>query len=328
MPANLTPQYHKANQRYRAASDPKEQLEALQEMLKVIPKHKGTEHLQADIKRKIKEAKADRQARKKGRQGPSYAVDSGPYPQVVVVGPPNAGKSALITRLTGTELEIAPYPYTTHEPRPAMMPFENTQVQLVDTPPISVDHMEPWLGSLARTGDALLFVVDLAADDLLEAWEGVVARLAGQKLYLGDLPPEQEDTVGAMGQPTLVVANKCDAAGAEDALAILRELHGRFEILAVSAETCEGLEDLRRRIWEMLDLVRAVPKPPGKPPDHEDPILLPRGSTVTDMARAIHGELADHLKRARVWGCADHAEGQWVSRDHVVADGEIFELDT
>jgi ribosome-interacting GTPase 1 len=131
-----------------------------------------------------------------------------------------------------------------------------------------------------------------------------------------------------MAHRTLVVANKCDVPGADDALAILGEVHGRFEILTVSAETCEGLEDLRRRVWEMLDLVRAVPKPPGKSPDYEDPILLPRGSTVTDMARMIHGELAEHLKRARVWGCADHAEGQWVSRDHVVADGEIFELET
>ncbi|MHC4547793.1 MAG: GTPase [Planctomycetota bacterium] len=329
MPANLTPQYFKAQQRYRAASEPREQLAALQEMLRVIPKHKGTEHLQADLKRKIKELRAELHARKKRRKGPSFAVDSGMYPQVVVLGPPNAGKSSLISGLTGTELEVAPYPYTTREPRPAMMPFENTKVQLVDTPPVFQDSMEPWLGSLARTGDAVLIVVDLAAGDLLEACEGMLAQLAGQKLYLGQLPAAQQEVVGAVAQPTLCAANKCDAPGAGDALEIFREVHGkRFAILPVSATTGEGLEELRRRVWALLDLVRAIPKPPGKLPDHDDPILLPRGSTVVDMARAIHGELAENLKRARVWGCADHAEGQWISRDHVVADGEIFELET
>jgi hypothetical protein len=330
VPANLTPQFHKAQQRYRGATEPREQLEALEEMLRVVPKHKGTEHLQADIKRRIKEAKDAAKDRRKHRSGPSHAIPHADYPQIVVLGPPNSGKTELIARLTGAELEIAPYPFTTHEARPAMMPFENTKVQLVDTPPISVDHMEPWLSSLARAADAVLVVVDLAADDLLEATQGVIERLAAHKLYLGTLPDGNEETLGTTAQRTLVAANKCDVDGSDDALAIFTEVYGALfrEILPVSAERCDGLEKLRRRLWAKLDLVRAVPKPPGKPADHEDPILLARGSTVVDMARVIHGDLAEHLKRARVWGCADHAEGQWVARDHVVADGEIFELET
>jgi len=173
-------------------------------------------------------------------------------------------------------------------------------------------------------------VVDLAADDLLEATKGLVERLAAHKLYLGKLPEGKEETLGTMAQRTLVAANKCDVDGSDDALMIFTEVYGALfpEILPVSAERCDGLEKLRRRLWTLLDLVRAVPKPPGQPADHEDPILLPRGSTVVDMARQIHGELAERLKRARVWGCVDHAEGQWVARDHVVADGEIFELAT
>jgi small GTP-binding protein len=330
VPANLTPQYYKAQERYRAATEPKEQLEALQEMLRVIPKHKGTEHLQADIKRKIKEAKEEvKAAKRKGKRGPSYAVDSGEYPQVVVVGPPNSGKSALISSLTGAEFEVAPYPYTTRFPRPAMMPFENTRVQLVDTPPIFVDSMEPWISSLVRAADAALAVVDLAAGDLLEAFEGVLAQLGNHKVFLAEVPEEHQESVGAMEKTTLVVANKIDVDGAAEVLEIFREVFGGgFEIVPVSVETGDGLEALRTRTWQILDLVRAIPKPPGKPPDYEDPILLHRGSTVADMARAIHKELEQQLKRARVWSSPDHAEGTWVARDHVVSDGEIFELET
>lgn len=328
MPANLTPQYRKAQERYRAATEPKEQLDALQEMLRIIPKHKGTEHLQAEIKSKIKATKAALlEGKKKGKRGPSYAIDSGLYPQVVVVGPPNAGKSALIHALTGVELAVAPYPYTTHEARPAMMPFENTRVQLVDTPPISADHMEPWISSLARAGNAVLLVVDLSAGDLLESCKGVLERLAGHKLYLTRIPAEQRGSLGALRKPTLVAANKHDLDDEEIALSIFREVYGDgFEILPVSATTGAGLETLRARIWERLELVRAVPKPHGKRPDYDDPILLPRGSTLFDMARSIHGDLAEHLARARIWDSRDHADGLWVARDHVIEDGEVFEL--
>ena len=327
MPANLTPQYRKAQDRYRAAADPREQLEALREMLRIIPKHKGTEHLQADIKRRIKQANEEAQSGKKKRRGPSYSIDSAGHPQVVLLGPPNGGKSALVRALTGTEQDVAPYPYTTHEPRPAMMPFENTRVQLVDMPPIFPDHMEAWITTIARAGDAVLLVVDLGADDLLEATEAVLRQIGGHKLFLDEIPEAQDEFVGATAKRTIVAANKCDLDDGT-VLDLFREAYGRFRIVPVSAESGEGLEELRQRIWERLDLVRAVPKPPGKPPDDKGPILLPRGSTVVDMARVIHRDLVGTLRRARIWRSPGHAEGTWVSRTHVVQDGEVFELDT
>jgi small GTP-binding protein len=328
LPANLTHQFHRAQERYRAASTPREQLDALQEMLREIPKHKGTDHLQADIKRKIKQAKDEVKAGKKRSGGPSYSIESGEYPQVAVVGPPNSGKSALIDALTGLKLVVAPYPFTTREPHPAMMPFENTRVQLVDLPPISADHMEPWISSIARAADAVLLVVDLEAGDLFETTEAVFDKLSSHKLFLGEVPEDQQAALGSAAKRTLIAANKCDFRDADVVVELFAEVYAtQFPIITASAKTGEGLEDLRSAIWRLLELVRAVPKPPGQEPDYGDPILLPRGSTVLDMARHIHGDLAEHLKRARVWNCGDHADGAWIGRDHVVADGEIFELE-
>ncbi len=327
MPANLTPAYYKAQERYRASSEPREQLAALKEMLQLIPKHKGTEHMQADLKKRIKEANAALKRGKGQRRGPSYAVPSGGYPQVVVVGAPNAGKSALVAALTGTELDVAPYPYATRVPHPAMMPFENARVQLVDMPPIAAEHMEPWIGGIARTADALVVVIDLAAADVLEGYEGVVAQLERHKLCLGDLPEKRRDSVGWVGKRTLLAAAKCDVLDAAGTLEAFVELTGEtFVTVPVSTSSGEGLETLRRAIWDMLDLVRAIPKPPHEPPDFDDPILLPRGGTVLDMARVVHRDVAATLKEVRVWNCADHADGQWIGADHVVADSEIFEL--
>jgi small GTP-binding protein len=327
MPANLTPAYYKAQERYRAATEPREQLAALKEMLQLIPKHKGTEHMQADLKKKIKEAKLALQQGKKQRRGPSYAVPSHGKPQVVVLGAPNAGKSALVAALSGTELTVEPYPYTTREPHPAMMPYENARLQLVDMPPVAAEHMEPWIGGIVRGGDGVLLVVDLAAPDVLEGYEAVLAQLERNKIMLGELPEERRDAVGWMGKRTVVAGAKCDAPDAAETLDVFIELSGDpFVTVPVSVETGEGLEDVRRAVWGMLDLVRAIPKPPHQPPDYEDPILLPRGGTVQDMARVIHRDLATSFKQARVWGCADHADGQWIGADHVVEDGEIFEF--
>jgi ribosome-interacting GTPase 1 len=331
MPANLTPSFLRARERYEAADDPQEQLDALQQMLREIPKHKGTEHLQADIKRRMRQAREailTEGQRRKG--GLSFQVERGRHPQVAVVGAPNTGKSSLVQALTGVALEIAPYPFTTRVPHPAIMPFENARVQLVDLPPIAAEHMDSWLPGIVRSADAVLMVVDLSAGDLLETTEAVIARLGEQKVFLGEVPAEQREVVGATGLRTLIAASHRDLDGAAEALEIFAELYGeRFAMLPVAAAVTpggSGVEELRQGIWRLLDVVRAVPKPPGKPADQADPIVLPRGSTVFDMARCVHREFAERIERARVWHSVDHVDGQWVGRDHVLADLEIVEL--
>ena len=248
MPANLPPQYSKAEEEFRNATAPADRLEKLREMLRLLPKHKGTEKLQSDLKQKISRAKDDLEGAKAGAKKPgvSHRVPKEGAGQVVLVGAPNAGKSALLAALTNAKPEVAPYPYTTRAPYPGMMAWEDVRVQLVDLPPIDADFLEPWVPSLIRSADAALLVADLGDDDVADAVEVALARLAEVRTELvGDLPFDSEDET-IQHVKTILVGTKADAEGAGDRLEILREwFGGRFPIAVTSSTTGLGLDDLR-----------------------------------------------------------------------------------
>ncbi|MEW6365542.1 MAG: GTPase [Acidobacteriota bacterium] len=326
MPANLSPEYKAADARFRQAVTPDEKLEALQEMLATIPKHKGTEKMQADLKKRIARMKLEEEQREKhGKRGGQFRVEKQGAGQAVLVGFPNVGKSSLVAAMTNAHPEVADYPFTTHLPGPGIMPFENVQLQLVDTPPLTEDIMEPWLPDLVRRADIALLVVDAGSDDALEQVEMVRKRFAAMHVDLTSRDPGGTDRQH-LHRRTLLVANKSDAAGAEDRLEILREMCGaEFTILTVSAKTGHGLEDFRRSVWEFMEKIRVYTKVPGKKADKGQPYVLQRGSTVLDLASSIHKDFVAGLKSARIWGSGSH-DGQQVSRDHVLSEGDIVEL--
>jgi len=325
MPANLTPQYLEADRRFKAAKTIEEKVAALEEMLAVIPKHKGTEHLQGDLKRRLAKLRAEAEQARRRRGGFSVSVNREGAGQVVLVGPPNAGKSALVKCLTNAQPEVGEYPFTTRRPIAGMMQFINIQIQLVDLPAISDEYMEPWVPSLVRPADLALLVVDVASPSLLDDVERVIAILGRSKVALvspGSPPPP----LGWANVETLLLANKADAPSAEAALEILRSHYGsRFPAHGVSAQTGVGLEPLRRMIYDGLGIIRVYSKPPGKEPSMQSPVVLPRGSTIVEMAAAIHKDFARQLKFARVWGGTKFS-GQRVQRDYVVQEGDIIEL--
>ncbi|HEY6102160.1 MAG TPA: GTPase [bacterium] len=325
MPANLTPDYMAADKKFKAATTPQDRLVALEEMLSAIPKHKGTEKMQADIKRRIAKLRSETQKRRGAARGkPFYHVDKEGAGQLVLVGAPNSGKSALLRALSHAEPEVAEYPFTTRAPLPGMMTYENIQIQLVDLPPIDAEQSEGWLYGIIRTADGVLLVIDLANDDILAETEEVLRLLreanielrAAPEAPLGDAPQQK---------PTLVVATKLDARGAGERLAIFREFMGsRLTILPVSAQAGTGLDGLREAGFRLLDVIRIYSKPPGKKADFTAPFILKRGATVVDAAEAVHKDLVEKLKYARLWNRTH--QGQMVGRDHLLEDGDILEI--
>jgi ribosome-interacting GTPase 1 len=336
MPANLSPEYKLAEAAYRKARDPKERLLHLREMLRVIPKHKGTEHLQADIKARVKDLTGELEHGPKGgsRSGPALVVRPEGAAQVALVGPPNAGKSLLHARLTASHAHDAPYPFTTQFPEPGMMPFEDIHFQLVDLPAVSPEHPVPWLASALQMADAALLVVDLSAPSCIDAVGAVQALLRERRVYLipqwgaptAAAGPEEGDPF-ALRLPTLLLANKVDeVADAAAELEVLRELAGiTLPMLPISAATGRGLADIGPWLFRELGVIRVYTKLPGKPADRERPFTLRRGQTVRDVARLVHKDLERSLRFARVTGRAGF-EGQHVGPEHAVNDGDVVEL--
>lgn len=328
MPANLTPQYMQAEAEFKQAQTPEDRLECLKKMYALMPKHKGTDKLQAELKSKISEAKEEvERAKKSGKKaGISYKVPKQGAGQYVLLGAPNSGKSRLLTRLTKANPEVAIYPFTTREPIAGMMDWQDVRVQLVDLPPITADFLEPYVTSLTRAADAALLFLDLADDDGPFATQTVIDRLAEHKTILVEQKPTAEVTPGIEHIRTLLVANKSDDPGAGDRLSIAREMFANtFTFHQVDAETGTGLEPLREAIFKFLNVIRVYSKQPGKPADKTAPFTTPIGSTVADFAPLVHRDFGEKLKSARIWGPGVF-DGQSVGREHVLHDGDVVEL--
>jgi ribosome-interacting GTPase 1 len=338
MPANLTPEYRAAEAGFRKARDPRERLECLREMLRVIPKHKGTDHLQGDIKRRIKELSEELERPQKtgGRGGPALVIRPEGAAQISLIGPPNAGKSSLHSRLTGSGAQAAPYPFTTQFPEPGMMPHEDIHFQLVDLPAVSPEHPVPWVASTLQTADACLLVVDLADPASLERVAALHAVLRERRVTLTDCWEPAGAPAGAVAEaedpfalrlPTLLLANKADRlADAQAELQVFLEMTGlRHPAFAVSATTGYGLGQIGPWLFSRLGITRVYTKAPGRPPARDRPFTLLRGGTVEDVARLVHKDLSRSLKYARVWGKSG-LPGQQVGREHPVEDGDVVEL--
>jgi small GTP-binding protein len=324
MPANLPPHYFEAEKAFREAKDPLEKIAALEEMLAIMPKHKGTDHLRAELRSRI--AKLTQQAAKKsGARRASLMIEKEGAAQLAVIGLPNAGKSQLIAAITNASPPVADYPFTTHQALPGMMEFENIKIQLIDTPPLAPQAVEFWMPPMLRKADALLVIIDLSADPT-EQMESITEQLKKMRVLIGDSSAETDPDYTVWRQKALVVGNKSDLDMDERHFATLKaEYVDRFPITAISATGGIGLEELKGEIYRVLDIIRVYTKAPGKKPDPNDPIILKRGSTLADAAEAVHKDFRAKMKYARIWGSAKH-DGVMAKRDHVLEDGDIIEL--
>lgn len=326
MTTNAGPEYREAEARYRSAVTPEEKLAALEEMLRLVPKHKGTEKLQADLKSRISKLKQAPGKKAASKGGPSHKVVREGAGQVALVGPPNGGKSALVATLTNARPEVAPYPMTTFQATPGMMPYQDIAIQLVDLPPVCADHVEPWVYDVIRGADLAWLVASIenplaATDETVE----LLRRKAIGLVPVGGTPPA-ERRPGWIYLDAILVMTGMDRPGADDDLTAFLELtEGAWPALPVSGTSGAGLAELGAATFHALDIIRVYSKEPGKPADRSQPFTLPRGATVDDLARKIHKEIADTLKYARVWGPSAH-DGQQVRGGHTLMEGDVVEL--
>ena len=326
MPTNLPPEYFEVQERYRAAKSPAEKTACLEELISTVPKHKGTDKLRGDLRRRLSKLKTAAQTRKGvSRQVSAFRIDKEGAGQVVVVGPPNVGKSALVAALTNATPEVADYPYTTWTPTPGMMPVENIQIQLIDTPPLNRDFVEPESLNLIRRSDLILLVVDLQTYPIQQL-EDTIAFLQEHSIAPRRLKGRYSEQRRLTFKPLLVLVNKNDDESSDGDFEVLCELlEDDWPLLPVSATTGRNLERLKQVLFEQLEIIRVYSRPPGKEADLSAPFVLKKGSTVADFAGKVHRDFLEKLKTARVWGSAVY-DGQMVGRDHVLHDGDVVEL--
>jgi len=329
MPANLTPEYQRAEQSYREARTPEQRLAALELMLATIPKHKGTDKMQGDIKRRIARLRAEDRSGQKARHVDPYCIEPSGAGQVVLIGMPNVGKSTIVQAVTNAHVLVADYPFATPLPVPGMAKYEDVQIQLVDMPPYTEHGFPPGMVGAIRKADVILIVIDGSADPL-EQLDLALGLLAGRKIVSAGATdrvpetPDDDQPVVWWEKHIIVVVTKIDLAG-EDVIGTLSQLYGDLEFLGLSATAGTNIDALVKRAFQLLNVVRVYAKPPGKKPDLHRPFVLKSGSTLLDMASEIHRDFADRLRFARVWGTGKYP-GQQVAKDYILSDKDVLEI--
>ena len=323
MPANLTPEYFKAEKWFRSAASSDEKILALEQMLRVMPKHKGTDHLRADLRKKLSKLR-EAPTKKHGAHVDIFHVPRSGAGQVVLLGMPNSGKSSIVAALTNAKVAVAEFPFSTHAPVPGIAKFEDVPIQLVDMPPITTDYLAPGQVGTYRNCDLIGIVIDLSAD-LEEQLKVCLDFLDSRSLLVDSETPAVDEHGNALGKSTFCICTKSDIAQPGAIEKLKTSCNRSFEFIEISTETRAGMDELPERLFRLLNLIRVYAKPPGKPADMTDPFTLPAGSTVMDLARAIHRQLAEKLRFARIWGTGVY-DGQNAQRNHVLCDKDIIEL--
>jgi len=336
MPANLPPEYFDAEKRFKQAATSAEKIVALEDLIGTVPKHKGTDKLRADLRRRLSQLRKEAISKKKGSRGDLYVVQKEGAAQIALVGFPNSGKSSLLASLTKATPVIAEYPISTLTPLPGMMPFEDIQIQLVDLPPIGNESTDGWVSGILRYADALLLILDIKEDPDIQA-ELLFEQLERWNIKIPPTPPlvkgggggltrKAEGRTFGIFKRALIVANKNDLTGEENGFIKLRERYEQLcPCISISALKKENLEELKRAIFELSGIIRVYSKPPGKEPDLSKPFTIPSGSTILELASFIHKDFIFNLKYARIWGSAKF-DGQRVEKNHVLKDRDIVEL--
>jgi small GTP-binding protein len=322
MPTNVPPEYRKAEEAYRASKTADEKLERLEDMIALLPKHKGTEHLYADLKRRVSTLRKQLETTdKKSRHGSFVEFIRQGAAQVILIGPPNSGKSSIMKMLTKAHPEVGDYPFTTNQMHPGMTVYEDIQIQLVDTPPVTADFMPTHLLGVVRRTDGVLLVTDMSTDSVLDDIDAVFEKFSERHVqFVREKNPENRDSVLCR-----VIANKMDAPGSKDRLELVQQmLGGKLDILPMSVTRGDDVLKIPEMLFHWLDIVRVYTKAPGEKAKKDNPHTVFAGQSVSDICALIHKDFVEKLRFARLW--RGTAAPVTVSRNELVKDGDIIEL--
>jgi uncharacterized protein len=329
MPANLPPQYYELEREFNKETDLSEKLRMAKELLAIMPKHKGTDKLQAELKAKISKLKKQLEGGEK--KGPSHHhadphshIDPEGAAQIILVGPPNSGKSSLLESLTNSKPMIGDYPYTTREPMAGMMIYETVSFQLIDTPAISDEQFPTYLPNLVRQADLVALICDISAINMANL-TGILSKLEEKGIILSPEIPEHIDNPRFVYKKTIIVAHKYLENDWENGLSQITGQFPGFAIIPTSVLDDDSLNRLRAAIFKALNIIRVYTKRIGHDVEFIDPIILPIGGTVEDAAIMLHKDFVYKLQFAKIWGQGKF-EGQRVKNNYVLSDGDIIEF--
>jgi len=325
MPANLTPQYYEAEKAFKEAKTTEEKSAALQEMLAVIPKHKGTEKLQGQLRKRLSKLReeGEKQSKSTSTFNP-YKIEKEGAGQLILVGYPNAGKSAILGAMSNAKVNIAEFPFSTSLPQAGMVPYKDIKIQVIDTPPLVIEDVPGEMVGAIQRADGVIIIFDSGSPEALDQLKGILDFMEEKRLIREEIP---EGVKAFRRKELLILANKMDLPDAEDNLDIVREFYPNLNIVPVSTKDKKSLEKIPKMFFDMLDVIRIYSKVPGKDADMHAPFVLRRGGTVLEFAQEVHQDLAENLEKARIWGSAKF-DGQPVPKDHILEDGDIVELHT
>ena len=325
MPANLTPDYISAEKRFKAAREINEKIMLLEEMISLLPKHKGTDKIFGELKRKLSKLKESKDTAKKSGRKEHWQVQKEGAGQVVLVGPPNGGKSSILKTLTHAHPDVTIYPFATRMPVPGMLPFEDIQIQLVELPALTADVMETWLPNAIMMADFMVIVLDLSSDDVLDDLQATFDQVEKRRIKIVPEQPEKMEP-GYRYVPSIIVGNKMDIPSARDNLDLLKEMIGnKIPLITLSTEQPKTCQILGQTLFRAMKIIRVYPKRPGKKIERIDPLILRKGATVLDAATALHKDIAATLKSAKGWGDGIY-DGQNLAKNFILKVGFTLEF--
>lgn len=300
MPINASYEYLNAEKVYLNAQTLDEKITALEDMLRVVPGHKGAENLRAELRSRLKKLLEKKEKSKKVGKSSLKGIRKEGY-QVVLLGLPNSGKSSLLTKLTNAHPKISQNPFTTKAPGLGTMDYQGAKAQIVDLPSIGSEFFD--IG-IVNTADLIIIVLD----------------------KLEDLDKVKQHISKVYGKIVLVI-NKSDLLSDNELRKLEEKIKSRRANALIISSSGYNIDKLKETIFQAMNIIRVYMKEPSKPASNI-PAVLPFNSSVKDVAESIHKGFSLKVKEIRLTGPSSKFPNQRVGLSHILKDRDIIEFHT